>query len=153
MTSHRPYDPVTDGPLLSAYLDGELDQDDRALVEHWLHGDARVREELEQLQELEAFTGHLQLREAPRESWERFHERVYHRGERRFGWLLLLLGLAVVAGYVLLRLGALLVTAALPLLVRLGILAVGVGLLTLVVSVVRERVFTRKRDRYDDVVR
>ncbi len=153
MTPPRRYDPATDGPLISAYLDGELDPDQRTLVERWLRDDVHARRELEQLQELEAFTGHLELREPPREAWERFHQRVYHRGERRFGWLLLLLGLAVVAGYVLLRLGALLITAALPLLARLGVLAVAVGLLMLLVSVMRERFFTRKRDRYDDVVR
>jgi len=153
MTPPRRYDSGTDGPLISAYLDGELDPGQRVLVEHWLQHDARARRELEQLRELEVFTGHLQLAEPPPESWERFGERVLHRGERRFGWVLMLLGLVVVAGYVLLRLGALLITAALPLLVRLGVLAVAVGLLVLLGSVVRERFFTRKRDRYDDVVR
>jgi anti-sigma factor RsiW len=149
----RPYDPATDGPLISAYLDGELDAADHARVEGWLADDARAREELQRLQELEAFTGHLQLRQPPSESWEDFHRRLYNRSERGLGWALLLAGVGVVGLYGLLRLSSLLLTAALPLIVRLGVLAVGLGLLILAVSALRERLFTRKRDRYDDVVR
>jgi len=153
MTDSRPFDPVADGPLVSAYLDRELEPEDRALVDHWLATDARARQELERLQELQAFTGHLQLREAPREAWEGFQDRIYNRGERRLGWVLLLIGVTVVGGYVLLRVATALLTAALPLIVRLGALAVAGGLVLLAVSVLRERLFTRKRDRYDDVIR
>ena len=69
------------------------------------------------------------------------------------GLLLLLVGVGVVGGYALLRLGAMLLTAAIPVVLRLGVFIGGAGLLVLLITVLRERLFVRKRDRYDDVVR
>jgi len=153
MNARRPFDPELDGPLLSAYVDGELDAEHRELVDAWLREDARARDEVDRLVRLKAFTDHLQLREAPREAWEDFHRRVYNRRERGLGWTLFLLGATVVGGYVVLRLAVALITAAIPVVVRLGVFLVGVGLLVLVGSALRERLFTRKRERYDDVAR
>ena len=108
---------------------------------------------MERLVRLKAFTDHLVLREAPREAWDGFQDKVYNRGERGLGWLLLIIGIAVVGGYGLLRLAVVLLAAAIPVVVRLGVFVAVAGLLVLLVSILRERLFTRKRDRYDDVVR
>ncbi|MEZ4389085.1 MAG: hypothetical protein R3D98_16190 [Candidatus Krumholzibacteriia bacterium] len=153
MTDRRPYDPERDGPLLSAYADGELDLADRALVESWLELDERARRELDRIVQMKAFTDHLALRPAPREAWEEFHRKVYNRSERSLGWSLFWIGAGCVALYVAVRLLIAIVALAVPVLVRLGLLAAGLGLLILLVSAIRERLFTRKRDRYDDVRR
>ena len=153
MSARRPFDPEQDGPLLSAYVDGELDNEYRELVATWIEDDTRAHQEVERLVRLKAFTDHLVLREAPREAWDGFHDKVYNRGERGLGWLLLIVGVAVAGGYGLLRLAVVLLAAAIPVVVRLGVFIAGAGLLVLLVSVLRERLFTRKRDRYDDVVR
>ena len=153
MSARRPFDPEQDGPLLSAYVDGELDNEYRELVSAWLADDLRARQEVDRLVRLKAFTDHLVLRDAPREAWDGFQDRVYNRGERGLGWLLLIIGVAVVGGYGLLRLAVVLLAVAIPAVVRLGVFIAGAGLLVLLVSVLRERLFTRKRDRYDDIVR
>ena len=153
MNDRRLFDPAHDGPLISAYADGELQGDDRALVAWWVENDVRARQELDRVVNLKAFTDHLQLREAPREAWEDFHSKVYNRSERSLGWMLVLIGAAVVGGYLVLRVAVALLMAAIPLVVRLGGLAVGAGLLLLLISALRQRLFSRKRDRYDDVVR
>lgn len=153
MSARRPFVPDQDGPLLSAYVDGELDLEYRALVEQWLADDARAREEVDRLVRLKAFTDHLVLRDAPREAWEDFDDRVLSRGERSLGWTLLLVGICVVGGFLLLRLGLAVLTAAVPVVVRLGVFLGAAGALILLISTLRRRLFTRKRDRYDDVQR
>ncbi len=153
MNAHRPFDPERDGPLLSGYADGELDAADRALVESWLEADPRAREELARLVRLKAFTDHLALRQAPSEAWDEFRERATPSRERGLGWLLLWLGVVLVGGFVLLRVGALLLAASLPIVLRLGLLLAAAGLVVLLISALRERLFVRKRDRYDDVIR
>ena len=153
MSARRPFDPEQDGPLLSAYVDGELDDEHRELVDAWVAGEVRAREEVERLVRLKAFTDHLVLREAPREAWDGFQAKIYNRRERGLGWLLLIIGVAVVGGYGLLRLALTLLAVAIPAVIRLGVFIAGAGLLVLLISVLRERLFTRKRDRYDDVVR
>ncbi|MBD3222044.1 hypothetical protein GF314_12465 [bacterium] len=153
MTVRRPYDPKHDEPMLSAYVDGELSAEDRATVESWLEMDERARAEVDRLVQMKAFTDHLALRPAPREAWDDFHGRVTTRRERSMGWILFWSGLGIVGFYVAARVVLALVALALPLIVRLGLLAVAIGLIVLLISAIRERFFVRKRDRYDDVVR
>lgn len=154
MSDLRPFDPERDGPLLSAYADGELDaQEDREQVERWLATDARAREELRRVVQMKAFTDHLALVPAPAEAWDEFHEKVYNRSERGLGWTLLGIGAAIVGLYVAVRLLTVILALAVPVMVRMGLLLAAIGLLVLLVSAVRERLFTRKRDRYDDVRR
>ena len=153
MTARRPFDLEFDGPLLSGYVDGELDPSDRELVEAWLKTDASAREEVARLVRLKAFTDHLALRPAPAEAWDEDPDRQPQRRVRSLAWLLLTLAVVLFGGFLLLRLGALLLVATIPLVLRLGLFLGGAGLLLLLISVLRERSLTRRRDRYDDVIR
>lgn len=153
MTARRPFDLELDGYLLSGYVDGELDPSDRELVEAWLETDAAAREEVARLVRLKAFTDHLALRPAPAEAWDEYPDRPPQRRVRSLAWLLLTLAVVLLGGFLLLRLGALLLVATIPLVLRLGLFLGGAGLLLLLISVLRERSFTRRRDRYDDVIR
>ncbi|HKB14538.1 MAG TPA: hypothetical protein VKF62_00650, partial [Planctomycetota bacterium] len=80
----------------------------------------------------------------------RFWKGLYNRSERRAGWVLLLAGLAVLAAY---GATALAVAEAIPLAVRLGLLATGIGLFLLFLSVLRLRLRTLPFDLYRNVVR
>ena len=96
----------------------------------------------------------LRLKQAPPEEWEVFWESIYNRAERSLGWVLFVLGAAVLGGWGIWELAtALLQTEDLPLLVK-GAIVVGTGgVLVLLLSVIRERVFKRSRTRYKDVIR
>lgn len=149
-----PFDPRRDAHLLSGYVDGELDADDRARVEAYLQTDETARREVARLEELKQLTGALRLKEPPPEAWEIFWDGVYNRLERSVGWILLAVGAAVVGAWGAWRLlEVLLLKDSLPLILRVGILAASAGLLVLTVSVLRERIFKRRRTRYKDVIR
>lgn len=151
--SGRPFDPVQDAPLLSAYVDGELEGEDRARVEAHLAASAEARREVERLRAFNRATAGLRLREAPPEDWEAFWASAYNRSERSLGWVLLVVGVAVVGAWGLWQAGSAIVAAELPLPVKLALAAGAAGVTVLLFSVLRERLFTRKRTRYDDIVR
>jgi anti-sigma factor RsiW len=149
-----PFDPRKEAPLLSAYVDGELDPDDVVRVEAHLEEHPETRAEVERLRRLKNLTGDLRLKEPPAEEWEVFWQNVYNRAERSLGWLLLSVGLVVVGGWALLELlQVLLATEDLPLLVKGAIFLAGGGILVLLVSAIRERIYKRGHTRYKDIVR
>jgi anti-sigma factor RsiW len=149
-----PFDPRKEAPLLSAYVDGELEPDDVARVEAHLAADEQTRREVDKLRRLKAVTGAMRLKEPPTEEWEVFWRSVYNRTERSLGWILLCLGIVVIGAWGATEaLTALLGTDELPLLVRGSVLVLAAGLLVLLISAVRERVFRRNRTRYKDVIR
>jgi len=99
-------------------------------------------------------TDQMRLKEPPAEEWEVFWESVYNRAERSLGWILLSIGLVVVGAWGATQLALALIAADdLPLLVTVGIFAASAGVLVLLVSAVRERIFKRGRTRYKDVIR
>jgi anti-sigma factor RsiW len=148
------FDPESEAPLLSAYVDGELAAADTARVEAYLATSTAGRREVQRLRELRALTEQLQLRPAPPEAWEAFWERHYNRAERSVGWLLFGFGAIVLATWGLYRIAlALIDSPGLPWWVKGGVLGVAAGLAILLVSVVRERIYVRSKTRYKDVVR
>jgi len=149
-----PFDPRKEAPLLSAYVDGELEPADVARVEAHLAEDEQSRREVEKLRRLKAVTGAMRLKEPPAEEWEVFWKSVYNRSERSLGWILLCLGIVVIGAWGATEaLTALLKTDELPLLVRGSVLVLSAGILVLLISAVRERIFRRSRTRYKDVIR
>jgi anti-sigma factor RsiW len=149
-----PFDPRKEAPLLSAYVDGELDPGEAARIEAHLAENEDTRREVEKLRRLKDVTGAMRLKEPPPEEWERFWHSVYNRAERSFGWILLCVGLVVVGAWFLTEaVGTLLHTDELPFLVRGSILVLAAGVLVLLISAVRERIYKRRRTRYKDVIR
>ena len=148
------FDPRKEAPLLSAYVDGELDPADVARIEAHLAGNADTRHEVEQLRRLKEVTGALRLKEPPPEIWEEFWQSTYNRGERTLGWLLFGLAVLLLGGWgVTYLLKELLGTDSLPFIVKGAVIGGMAGLGLLMVSVVRERLYKRSRTRYKDVIR
>lgn len=153
MSRRPPFDPVREAPLLSAYVDGELEPAEAARVEAHLAGSAEARREVERLRTFNRLTAGLRLREAPAEDWESFWRSAYNRTERSLGWVLLMAGAVVIGLWGLYQAAAIVFSSALPPLIKGAVVIGAAGLLVLLLSVLRERIFTRRRTRYDDIVR
>ena len=158
MNANAPFDPQREAVLLSAYVDGELDAASVARIEaHLALPEAEsgwARAEIEKLGRLKQLTGQMRLKEPPAEEWEAFWASVYNRTERSLGWLLLAVGAVILGAWALLQaVTALLGSTDLPLYLKGGIFVLAAGLLVLLVSVVRERLYRHRRTRYKDVIR
>jgi len=139
---------------ISGYLDDELDPADREAFERRLEVDGDLARELEALRALRQVTGGMSLREFPDRIWERYWDGTYNRLERRVGWLLFSAGSAVLlAGGLYEAALALLRDTAGPWWIRAAVGALCGGTAILFVSVVRERLFMRRRDPYREVER
>lgn len=137
-------------PLLSAYLDDELDSADRAAVDQHLSGCARCANELNELRGVVAAAGELATPSLDDAVWDAFLHNVYNRLERRLGWTLLMLGAVLVAGFLVYE--AVVLPWATPLFkVIFALPFAGVGLLF--VSVLRQRLHVVRSDRYSRDVR
>jgi anti-sigma factor RsiW len=78
--------------LLMGYVDGELDDAQRARVEHALADDAELRRELEEMRRLKDLTRAVRPDAESDEELSRFWGDVYNRLERNTAWMLLLFG-------------------------------------------------------------
>lgn len=138
---------------LMGYLDGELEpRQARLLEDHLAVCVACRREELayRRLGTLADSMGEGDGSMDVREAWET----IYARIERRLGWVLVSMGLIVLTGFGMWTLmSEFLVDPEVPLIARFGVGAAAAGMIVLLVSFGRERLFRRKAERYTEVQR
>lgn len=132
------------------YIDGEMSGADRSAFEAHMADCDACRREMRELGALERLTGMLTIRDPMDDFRETYWKGILRRIERRAGWLLLVLGAAMIVGR------ELLLAARSFERVTFGNLAAGAliaGGVLLLVSVIRERVHQHRSDRYRDVIR
>jgi hypothetical protein len=132
--------------------DGEADREMRERVEQHVSGCERCRIEYESLMKLKNVTASMRLADLPDARWAGYWQDIYRRVERRSGWLLASAGALVLVLYGAYELfKTFLLNSEVPIVLRggFGLLVIGVGIL--LVSIVRERLYARKVERYDKV--
>jgi predicted anti-sigma-YlaC factor YlaD len=138
--------------LISPYIDGELGEEDRQLVEAHLAECAECAEERLQMNKFEEVMDKMTIKEPPKEAWKLYTESVYNKIERGLGWILVSIGAMIIlffAGYEVLR--GIIRDPTIHTLLKVGILAALAGVVILLVSLIRERVFVNRRERYKEI--
>jgi len=140
--------------LIAAYVEGELDKEESLLVEAHLRECAECRRECEELNQLEEVLNKMELRKPSQDTWDVYWSSVYNKLERRIGWILLSLGIMIL-GFLgaYQAVGELMTDPAKPLSLKIGILALIGGGIIVFVSILREQLFFRKKERYKEIRR
>ena len=137
------------GELLSGYLDGELTQQEHQRVRVLCETNASYREKLEELRALREQLGQMSFGTHDANQWRENMNDIPTRTTRGLGWLLLIGGALIAAGVGVVEF--LRTVDELGLIERLIIGGIYGGLLLLFVSVLRQRLIERKKDKYKDV--
>lgn len=138
--------------LISPYHDGELDEHQKRLVEEHIAGCPECRKEFEEMGKFEEVMSKVEFKKPSKEAWKMYSSSVYNRLERRIGWILFSIGAIILlffGGYKLVE--GLIQAPDVPLLFKIAILSVLAGVVVLLVSLVREQLFVRNRERYKEV--
>jgi len=140
--------------LLMGYLDNELSDEQRRRFEEHLAGCPDCAGELEEFKKLKAITDEVTLVEPEDRIWQDYWGGVYNRIERGIGWIMFsvaAIALAIYCGFRAIE--GLIKDPNVEIVLKIGLLALIAGLAILFVSILRERLYFGKRDRYKDVRR
>jgi len=138
--------------LISSFYDGELDEEQKKLVHSHLEECSECRKEFEEMGRFEEVMSQMALKKPPKEAWQMYWTSVYNRLERGIGWILFSIGAIILlffGGYKLVE--GIIQDASVPIILKIGILSVLGGLIVLLVSLLREQLFVRKRERYKEI--
>jgi len=138
--------------LISSYFDGELNEEQKKLVNDHLRQCSECRKEFEEMGKFEEVMGKMELKQPSKEVWKVYWSSVYNRLERSIGWIFLSIGAMILlffGGYKIVE--GIIQDADTPLFLKIGILAFMAGIVVLLVSLAREQLFTRKRERYKEI--
>jgi hypothetical protein len=138
--------------LISLYLEGELDIKEREIIEQHIKECEDCKKEFEELNKLEEVLKKMEFRKPSNEIWKIYWSSLYNRLERKIGWILFSIGAITLlfwGAYKLIE--ELLKDPNMPLILKIGILIFIAGAIILLVSILREQLFMRKRERYKEV--
>ena len=140
--------------MISGKLDGELTPEDELKLDKHLETCQVCRQEYEELKKLKEVTADMRFTDLPDRYWAGYWNDIYNKLERGLGWIFISISAIIMLGF-----GAweifdkFLMNGAIPILLRFGVGAGLIGLIILLVSVLRERLFARKHERYEEVER
>ncbi len=137
------------GELLSGYVDSELTQQDSQRVRLHIEGCPTCTHDLEEIKLLRSNMGAARLSHVDDDIWRETMDDASVKATRGIGWLLLVGAALVAAGFVVYE--VLTNFASWGLMEKLIVGGLYGGGLLLFVSVLRQRLIERKKDRYKDV--
>jgi anti-sigma factor RsiW len=139
---------------MMGYLDDELDAQQKKVFEEHISTCQKCKEELEEFTHLKRITDEVTLVEPEDRVWEQYWGNVYNRIERGVGWIIFSVAAIVLIIYGGFRaIEEILKDPAVEMLLKVGLLVLIAGLAILLVSIMRERLYFWKKDRYKDVRR
>jgi anti-sigma factor RsiW len=136
--------------MLSAYLDGELTQQEQQRVRIYLEDCEEAREELREMREIKKLTSALAFAPPPDQRLDELARSLSVQAPQRIGWILLSIGVTVVILALIVRLAT---APDVPLAVKAVYGLIGGGFVLLLGSVARQRWLEAPFDRYRGVKR
>ena len=140
--------------LMMGYLDNELNDNERAEFESYLASHPDFAAEFEEFRNLQKITSSINLAEPEDKVWDKYWSSVYNRLERGIGWILMSISgilLLIYGGFKLIE--EIVNDPTISCLLKIGLIVFIAGVAVLFVSILRERIFIRSKDRYKDVRR
>jgi uncharacterized integral membrane protein len=140
--------------LLEKHLQGDMSVEEAKEFEDILQKDPSLREELNEQKNIKEEITKMQLKNPSREFWDKYWLNTYNRAERKLAWILVLIGAVIVISFAAVEaVDQFISDAQTPLILKIGIAALTAGLVVLLVSVIREKFSTYKRDQYKEIQR
>jgi hypothetical protein len=140
--------------LLMKAVDGLASQKELAELEEYTRTDSALADEYKAFVKIKEVTDSIMFKELPDSYWHGYWAAIYNKLERGLGWILFSIGAIILlafGGYHLFH--DLYVSSEVSLIVKIGISVGGLGVIVLLVSIIREVLFARKKERYKEVIR
>jgi hypothetical protein len=140
--------------LNEKYLDGDISNGEKDELDALLNSDPQLKKEFDEQVRVKEVLTKMKLKNPSVEVWDSYWLGVYNRLERGLAWILVSLGAVILIGFGAYEaVSEMLKDTSTPGIVKIGISALATGGLILLFSVLREKLFTRKHDKYKEIQR
>ena len=141
--------------LMERYFSGELTADEKREFQDLIQNNSDFKKEFEEQANIQEALTKMKIKEPLPEVWDKYWYGVYNRLERGIGWILFSIGVLILAGYGTYSFveNFLLKNNETPFLIKIGVTSLLFGIIVLIFSVIREKYFVGKTDKYKEIKR
>lgn len=141
-------------PYLMSHLDGEIEPEKKKEIERHLTECESCRKEYQSFVRLKEETDKMKLADLSDQLWKGYWKGIYRRLERGAGWIFVSIGVIILLSFGVYQFfKEFLTDPNAPLILKIGVSTLAFGVIVLLVSIVRERLFLFKTERYGEVER
>ena len=140
--------------FISGKLDGELTPAQEKDLDKHLEKCPVCRKEYQELLKIKEVTSDMRFTDLPDRLWAGYWNGIYNRLERGIGWILFSIGAVILSAFGMWEIfNKFFLDQTISIVLKFGVGAGLLGVIILLVSILRERVFARKHERYKEVKR
>ncbi len=140
--------------LMEKYFVQTLTESEQKEFENMLEDNSTYKQEFEEQKKVKEVLNMIRFKNPEPEVWENYWMNVYNKFERGLAWLAVSAGALIVFGWAAYQAAEKIIQdAETPGLIKLGVAALVFGSLILLFSVLREKLFVKKSDKYKEVKR
>ena len=140
--------------LMMAELDGEISSEAKIELSELLQQFPNLKEELQSFTQLKEVTNTMAFKTPDPEIWETYWYNIFNKLERSLAWFILTIGAGILIIY---GIGQAFLDVwqdpQISTIVKVGIFGASLGVFLLLISVLREKLFLRRQERYKEVQR
>ncbi|MBZ0199549.1 MAG: hypothetical protein K8H86_06760 [Ignavibacteriaceae bacterium] len=140
--------------LMENYFDDSLPDEEKKELFNLIEQQPDLKDEFEEQKQIKEVLSKMKMKNPSVEVWDRYWFGIYNRIERGLAWIAISIGALIFFGFVSYHtVQSLINDTHTPALVKYGLAAMLFGLLVLALSVIREKYFTYKNDKYKEIQR
>lgn len=140
--------------LMEKYFENELNESEQIYFDKLLSSNQEFKREFEEQKKMKEVFRKMKFINPSDKLWDGYWEKSYNRTERGLGWLAVFLGLLILIGFASVEfVNQLYADNSTPVIIKIGTVSLVFGLLVLLFSVLREKLFTYKNDKYKGIKR
>lgn len=140
--------------LVEKYFSNDISKEEKIEFEKMLISDSQLQSEFEEQKRIKEVLNKMKLKNPSREIWDSYWMGIYNRIERGIAWVVISIGAMIFFGYASYEIvNAFIKDTQAPVLAKIGISMLVFGGLILLFSLLREKIFTSKRDKYKEIQR
>lgn len=140
--------------LMEKYFENELDEKEKLEFNSLISNSNSLRKEFEEQKRIKEVLNKMKLKNPSKEFWDGYWTRLYNKLERGIAWTAISIGAIILIAYGSIQaVNQFFADKQTPLIVQIGTVALVFGIIVLIFSVIREKYFISKHDKYKEVQR
>ena len=140
--------------LLEKHFENESTESESQEFQSLINSNIELKQEYEEQKRIKEVLRKMKMKNPSKEVWDSYWMGVYNRVERGLAWIVISIGALIFFGYASYEtVNAFINDTHTPPLAKFGITLLIFGALILIFSLIREKIFTSKRDKYKEVQR
>jgi hypothetical protein len=140
--------------LAEKYINNDLSEREKEELDTMIMDEPKLKKDLEEQKRIKEVLIKMRLKNPSKEMWDSYWLGIYNKIERGIAWIAVSVGFIIIAVYAVIEaVESFLADAQTPGIIKFGIAVLVIGIVILLFSVLREKVFAYKKDKYKEIQR